>query len=412
MPAESAAAVRRWNPSVNLIVVCGCLIALLSFGVRSSLGLFQMPILNTTGWSFTTFGLAMALQNLAWGIGQPIFGAVADRFGAWKTLALGGLCYAAGLYVMGTATAPIWLHIGGGILVGLGVAAGSFGIIMSVFARNVDPQQRSFVFGIGTAAGSAGMFMFAPISRELLDNFGWSHSLILLSVIMLIVPVLAAPLYGNARSSLQSEEEIDQTLGEAFREALSHRSYVLLNAGFFVCGFHVAFISAHFPAYISDIGVAENYAAHALALIGFFNIIGSLAAGYIGQKYSKPKFLTFIYIARAIAIFGFLMLPQNSTSVVIFAIVMGLLWLSTVPPTNALVAVMFGTRHLGFLGGLVFFSHQIGSFIGVYLGGYLRDAYGSFDMVWWLGIVLSLFAAVIHWPISEAPVDRTALQTT
>ncbi len=323
MFSESLAAARRWNPSVSLIVACGCAIALLSFGVRSSMGLFQVPILNTAGWSFTTFGLAMALQNISWGIGQPIFGAIADRFGAWKTLAVGGLCYAAGLYIMGTATAPIWLHIGGGILVGLGVAAGSFGIIMSVFARNVAPEQRSFVFGIGTAAGSAGMFVFAPISRELLENFGWSHSLILLSVIMLLVPILAAPLYGNARSSMQSAAEIEQTLSEAFREALHHRSYVLLNAGFFVCGFHVAFIAAHFPAYISDIGVAEIYAAYALALIGFFNIFGSLGAGYIGQKYSKPKFLTIIYIARAIAIFGFMMLPQNSVSVIIFAILMG-----------------------------------------------------------------------------------------
>ena len=408
MSAELPATDRPWRPSVGLIVTCGCLIALLSFGVRSAMGLYQIPMLNTTGWGFTTFGLAMALQNLAWGIGQPIFGAIADRYGAWKTLAAGGISYALGLYVMATATAPIWLHIGGGILVGLGVAAGSFGIIMSVFARNVVPEKRSLVFGIGTAAGSGGMFLFAPISTAMIDNFGWSHSLIILSGIMLIVPVLAAPLYGNAKSSLQSAQEIDQTLGEAFREAMGHRSYILLVAGFFVCGFHVAFINAHFPAYVDDIGVSAIYASYALALIGFFNIIGSLGAGYIGQKYSKPKFLTLIYIARGIAILAFIVLPQNPASIIVFSIVMGLLWLSTVPPTNALVAVMFGTRHLGFLGGLVFFSHQIGSFIGVYMGGFLRDTYGSFDPIWWLGIALSLFAAAMHWPISEVPVDRSA----
>ena len=370
------------------------------------MGFWQVPMLNDTGWSYTTFGLAMAIQNLAWGVGQPIFGAVADRYGAWRMLALGGLTYAAGLYLMGTADAPIWMHIGGGVLVGIGVSAGSFGIILSVFARNVAPEHRSFVFGIGTAAGSAGMFIFSPISVALISKFGWSDSLIYLSMVMLIIPVLAAPLYGNAASSPRTAEEIDQTIPQALKEALGHSSYLLLISGFFVCGFHVAFITAHFPAYIDDIGIDPVFAGYALALIGLFNIAGSLGSGIIGQKYSKPKFLSLLYVLRSVAIALFLILPQSPTSVIIFSIAIGLLWLSTVPPTNALVAVMFGTRHLGMLGGLVFFSHQIGSFLGVYYGGYLRDVLGSFDIVWWLGVALGLFAAAVHMPIREAAVER------
>ena len=405
----SAQAKPIWKPPVWLIVTCGCLIALLSFGPRSVMGFFQVPMLRDTGWSFTTFGFAMALQNIAWGIGQPVFGAIADRFGAWRMLATGGLIYALGLYLMGTADTPFWLHLGGGILVGLGVSAGSFGIILSVFARNVSEERRSIVFGIGTAAGSAGMFLFAPISVALIESLGWSSTLLWLSAIMLIIPVLAAPLYGNAASSPRASEEVEQSIAQALKEALGHKSYLLLISGFFVCGFQVAFITAHFPAYIADIGIAAKYAAYAIALIGFFNIFGSLAAGVIGQKYSKPAFLALIYIGRSIAVTAFLLLPQTPTTVVIFAAVMGVLWLSTVPPTNALVAIMFGTRHLGLLGGIVFLSHQIGSFLGVYFGGYLRDVYGSFDVVWWLGVALGLFAAVVHWPIKEQPVDRTAV---
>lgn len=397
---------RKWNPPVWLIITCGCAIALLAFGPRSVMGFFQAPMLAQTGWSFTTFGLAMAIQNLAWGIGQPIFGALADKYGAWRMLAIGGLVYSAGLAIMAHAATPFWLHIGGGVLVGLGTAAGSFGIILAVFARNVSPDKRSLVFGMGTAAGSAGMFLFAPISVALIENLGWSSTLVVLSAIMLIVPVLALPLYGNAASSPAAAAEYQQTVREALREALTHNSYLLLIAGFFVCGFQVAFITAHFPAYINDIGIAPAYAGYAIALIGFFNIFGSLASGVIGQKYSKPAFLSLLYLGRSIAVTAFLLLPQSPTSVIIFAIVMGLLWLSTVAPTNGLVAIMFGTRHLGLLGGIVFFSHQVGSFLGVYFGGYLRDVYGSFDIVWWFGVVLGLFAALVHLPIKETGVVR------
>jgi MFS family permease len=392
-----------------LIIICGCLIAALTFGPRSAMGFFQLPMLAEKGWDRTTFGLAMALQNLFWGLGLPIFGAIADRYGTWRVLTLGGVIYAVGLYMMATADSPTMLHIGGGVLVGLGVAAGSFSIVLAAFARHTPPEKRSIVFGIGTAAGSAGMFVFAPISQGMIDAYGWSDALIYMSVAMLIIPVLAIPLQGNSHGASAAQMAAQQSVGEALREALAHRSYVLLVSGFFVCGFQVAFITAHFPAYIGDIGIDARYAVIALALIGFFNIIGSLAAGVIGQRYSKPIFLAWIYIGRSVAVTAFLLLPQTPASVIVFAIVIGLLWLSTVPPTNALVAIMFGTRHLGMLGGVVFLSHQIGSFLGVWLGGYLYDRFGTYDPVWWLGVALGLFAAVVHWPIKERPVERMQL---
>ena len=279
------------NPAIPWsIVICGCLIALLAFGPRSAMGFFQLPLLADTGWDRTTFGLAMAIQNLLWGIGQPVFGALADKYGAWRMLALGGALYAAGLAMMADPSSPLMLHIGGGVLVGVGVGAGSFGIVLAAFARNVAPEHRSVVFGVGTAAGSAGMFVFAPLSQGLIDAVGWSDTLVYMSLLMLAIPVLAIPLRGNAASGLTSRHEMEQTVAEALREAFRHQSYLLLIAGFFVCGFQVAFITAHFPAYLGDIGIEAAYAVVALALIGFFNIIGSLASGVIGQKYSKPVF--------------------------------------------------------------------------------------------------------------------------
>jgi MFS family permease len=390
-----------------LILASGCLIAALTFGPRSAMGFFQLPMLAETGWTRSDFGLALAIQNLMWGVGQPFFGALADKKGTWRVLALSAFLYAGGLFLMASPESLWYLHLGGGVMVGLGVAAGSFGIILAAFARNVTPKQRSLAFGMGTAAGSAGMFLFAPYSQMLIDSYGWSDTLLIMSAMMLIIPVLAIPLRGNSSSGTQKQTDIDQSIGAALREAFGHQSYLLLTAGFFVCGFQVAFITAHFPAYIGDLGIDAGFAVTAIALIGFFNIIGSLASGVIGQKYSKPIFLTLIYIGRSIAVTVFLLLPQSGTSVVVFAVVMGLLWLSTVPPTNALVAIMFGTRYLGMLGGIVFFSHQVGSFLGVWLGGYLRDVYGSYDAVWWLGVALGLFAAAVHWPIREAPVARS-----
>jgi predicted MFS family arabinose efflux permease len=403
----STLAISRREPEFPwLIIASGCLIAALTFGPRSAMGFFQLPMLADTGWSRSEFGLAMAIQNLMWGVGQPFFGALADKHGTWRVLMLSAILYASGLFLMATPQSIWFLHLGGGLLIGLAIASGSFGIILAAFARNVTAEQRSFAFGMGTAAGSAGMFLFAPFSQMLIDSLGWSDSLLVMSAMMLVIPILAIPLRGNSSSGSQKQSEVDQSIGEALREAFGHHSYLLLTAGFFVCGFQVAFITAHFPAYIGDIGIDARYAVIGIALIGFFNIIGSLASGVIGQKYSKPAFLSLIYIGRAIAVTVFLLTPQTGTTVIIFSGVMGLLWLSTVPPTNALVAIMFGTRHLGMLGGIVFFSHQIGSFLGVWLGGFMYDMFGSYDSVWWLGVALGLFAAAVHWPIKERPVAR------
>ena len=389
-----------------LLIVCGCLIAALTFGPRSAMGFFQLPMLADKGWDRTTFGLAMAIQNLAWGIGQPFFGAIADKFGTWRVLALSAVLYSAGLFLMTVSDSAAMLYLSGGVLVGLGVAAGSFTIVMSAFARNVPAENRTFAFGLGTAAGSAGMFLFAPISQAMISAYGWSDTLVYMSLAMLIIPILAIPLAGNAKTGRAIQNEIDQTVGAALREAFGHRSYILLFTGFFVCGFQVAFITVHFPPYVRDLGIDASYAVMAMALIGFFNIIGSLASGFIGQRYSKPHFLAWIYLGRSIVTALFLLIPPTPLTVIAFAVAMGLLWLSTVPPTNGLVAIMFGTRHLGTLAGIVFLSHQIGSFLGVWLGGYLYDHFGSYDPVWWLGVALGVFAAIIHWPISEAPVER------
>ncbi len=390
----------------TIAIICACCIALLAFGPRSAMGFFQLPMIQDNGWDRSTFALAMALQNLFWGIGQPLFGVVSDKFGTWRVLAMGTVLYISGLLVMSVAATPLWLHIGGGILVGLGIAGCSFGVILAAIARLVSPEKRSFAFGLGTAAGSAGMFVFAPVSQGLIDSLGWSDSLIVISAIMLIIPILAIPLVGSAASSGSGVAELDQTVNQALREAFASKGYLLLTSGFFVCGFQVAFITAHFPAYISDMGIAPRWAVIAISLIGFFNIIGSLASGILGQRYPKPILLAFIYIGRSIAVTLFLLVPASPASVVIFSIVMGILWLSTVAPTNGLVAVMFGTRYLGMLGGIVFFSHQLGSFLGVWLGGVLYDMTGTYDAIWWIGVVLGLFAAVVHWPIREEPVSR------
>ncbi|MGB5328713.1 MAG: MFS transporter [Gammaproteobacteria bacterium] len=392
-------------------ISCACIIGLLAFGPRSAMGFFQLPILQDNGWDRTTFGMAMALQNLCWGLGQPLFGLVADKFGTWRVLAFGALLYSLGLVVMAVSPTPLWLHIGGGVLIGLGVAACSFGVVLASIARLVSPEKRSFAFGLGTAAGSAGMFVFAPISQGLIDKLGWSDSLIAIAALMLIIPLLAIPLRGNSSTSRIAAAEFEQTAREALREAFVSKGYLLLTSGFFVCGFQVAFITAHFPAYISDLGIASRWAVVAISLIGFFNIIGSLASGVAGQRYSKPLLLSWIYIARSIVFTAFLLIPASPTTVVVFSIVIGILWLSTVAPTNALVAVMFGTRYLGLLGGIVFFSHQLGSFLGVWMGGVLYDATGSYDVVWWLGVALGIFAAIVHWPIREEPVQRPVPQT-
>ncbi len=393
-----------------IVITAGSLILLLSMGPRSAMGFFQIPLLADTGWGRSDFGLAMALQNLAWGIGQPFFGGLADRYGTARVLVLAGIVYAAGLVLMSWTSSIMWLNLGGGMLTGLGVAAASFSIVLSAFSRVVSEERRSMAFGIGTAAGSAGTFVFAPLTQGLISYFDWQHALVIMGGLMLAIPLLGIVLRGNAGNGQAGEANAyQQSVLEVIREAFAHKSYVLLFFGFFVCGFQVAFITAHFPAYLGDIGIDVSYAVIAITLIGLFNIIGSLSAGFAGQRRSKARLLSFIYLGRSIAVTAFLLLPQTPTSVIIFSIVMGLLWLSTVPPTNGLVVVMFGTRNLGLLSGVVFFSHQIGSFLGVWLGGFLYDRFGSFDEVWWLGVALGIFAAIVHWPIREVSAIKPAV---
>ncbi len=302
---------------------------------------------------------------------------------------------------MAWAPSALWLDLSAGVMVGLGMAAASFSIVLAAFGRRVPAERRSMVFGIGTAAGSMGQFVFAPLGQALIQTFGWAQALTILAAMMLAIPVLAVALAGRpgAAGHRDARAEPRQALGEAF----AHRSYLLLTAGFFVCGFQLAFVTTHLPPYIIDRGLDARLAAWALALIGLFNVVGSLASGWIGQSHSKPIFLSCIYLARAALITVFVLLPTSAVTVLVFAAVMGLLWLSTVPLTSGLVAIMFGPKHLATLLGIVFLSHQVGAFLGVWLGGFLYDQTGSYDVVWWIGVALGIFAAIVHWPIKEAP---------
>ncbi len=387
-----------------LIVVCGCLIAAINFGPRSSMGFYLRPITMEHGWSRETFSLAMAWQNLMWGVGATFLGGFADRYGTAKTLSIGAAIYALGILAMGWAQTPLAFH-GAGVLVGLGVAGSAFGIVMAAFGRAVTPDKRSLVFGFATAAGSFGQFLFSPLTQGLIVTFGWHDSLTILAALMAAIPLLAIPLMGKPPAKMVHGH--DQSIGEALREALGHRSYLLLVSGFFVCGFQIAFITTHFPAYLQDVGLDPKWGVTALMLIGVFNIVGSLGSGVLGMRMPKRWLLSFIYFARSVAFTLFLLFPATPMSVMLFAAVLGVLWLSTVPPTNALVALMFGTRYLAMLGGVVFFSHQVGSFLGVWLGGWLYDLNRSYDPVWWMGVALGLFAAVVHLPIREEPVERS-----
>jgi MFS family permease len=369
------------------------------------LGLFLVPMTDAQGWSREIFALSLAIQNIMWGVGQPVAGAVADKYGTGRVLAFGGLIYAAGLALMAWAPSPAWLHISAGLMIGLGMAAASFSIVLAAFGRRVPPEKRPMVFGIGTAAGSMGQFLFAPMGRAFIADYGWEQALVLMGIIMLAIPMLAYALRGKSDSAAAADYIENQTLTDAVKQAFAHRSYILLVIGFFVCGFHVAFITAHMPAYLDDLGMDPALGAWSLALIGLFNVIGSLASGVIAGKYSKPIFLALIYLARAVIIALFLLLPVSALTVLVFSATMGLLWLSTVPPTSALVAIMFGPKYMATLMGIVFFNHQVGAFLGVWLGGRLYDTTGSYDIVWYLGIALGILAAIVHWPIKEARAD-------
>ena len=403
MALSASSAARPIAFSLPLVIVAGCLIALLSNGPRSSIGLFLAPMSETRGWSREIFALSIAIQNIMWGIGQPIAGAIADRYGVGRVLAAGGVLYAAGLGLMSWAPTSVWLHLSAGLLMGLGIAAASFFLVIAAFGRRVPAEQRTLVFGIATAAGSMGQFLFAPLGQGLIQTFGWAEALLIFGALMLLIPLLAIVLAG--RPGAQGQAVREQTFREALSEAFAHRSYLLLVAGFFVCGFQLAFITTHLPPYLVDKGLDPRIGAWALALIGLFNVVGSLASGWIGQNYSKPILLALIYLGRAAAIAIFLLLPATPVTVLVFSAAMGLLWLSTVAPTSGLVAIMFGPKYMGTLSGVVFLSHQVGAFLGVWLGGRLYEETGSYDVVWWLGVGLGVAAAIVHWPIQERPVS-------
>ena len=389
-----------------LVIIAGCLIAMVGFGVRSTFGLFLEPMTETHDWSRETFSLAMAIQNLLWGIGVPLASAISDRFGPAKVLGIGALIYGAGVWGMATTTSGMGLHLLGGLLTGLGIAFTAFSIVLASMAKMVGPERRSLVLGLGTAAGSFGQVVFSPLGQLFISQFGWSNALLILAASTLVIIPLALVLPNN--SAYSGDMAGNQRIGEAVVEAAGHRGFVLLTIGFFVCGFHVAFITVHFPAYVKDIGLAAEVGAYSIAIIGMFNIIGSFLSGAAGQRWSKKGGLAFIYFARAIVITALLMAPKTELTIYLFASAMGLLWLSTVPLTSGIVAQVFGVRYMATLFGIVFFSHQVGSFLGVWLGGRLYDTTGTYDAVWWTGVALAILATVIHLPINEKPLARLA----
>ncbi len=387
------------------MIIAGCLISTTGFGARSVLGLFLEPMTTANGWSRETFGLAMALQNLMWGIGLPFAGALADKYGSTRVIIAGAIAYSIGLFGMSVAQSGFALQLTGGILSGLGVAFSAFTLTMAAMVRVVGPERRSLILGLGTAAGSFGQVVFSPLSQGFISTYGWHTALILLSVIvLLLIPFAICLPQGNP--SADQKQATRQTLTEAIKEAFAHRGYVLLMAGFFVCGFHVAFITVHLPAYIKDLGLSPSIGAYSIALIGLMNIAGSFLSGMAGQKWSKKWGLAFIYSTRSIVIFLLIISPKTDLTMYLFAAAMGLLWLSTVPLTTGIVAQVFGVQYMATLFGIVFLSHQIGSFLGVWLGGRIYDQTGSYDGMWWAGIILGLLAALIHLPINEKPLAR------
>jgi MFS family permease len=391
------------------VVGCGCLIALLSFGPRSALGQFLTPLSQSGHWGRDVFSFAIAIQNLLWGLGQPFAGGIADRFGAVRVLCAGALLYALGLILMAYSTTPAMLHLSAGVLLGFGLSGCSFNLVIGALGKLVPENWRSFAFGAGTAAGSFGQFLFSPLARALIDGFDFQVALIVFAAMMLLILPLSLALAtpsADSRAAAGPRQSLKQALSEAF----GHRSYVLLVIGFFTCGFQLAFITVHLPAYLVDRGLSADVGAWTVGVIGLFNIFGSLFSGWLGDRMPKRYILSCIYFGRALAVVAFITLPASPAAAIMFGAVTGLLWLSTVPPTSGLVALMFGTRWLAMLFGFAFFSHQVGGFLGVLLGGILFESTGSYDVVWWLSVFFGVASALINLPIVEKPVVRMAPQ--
>ena len=395
--------------SMFQVLACGAAIVTLSMGIRHGFGLWLLPITQEMGWTRQSFALAIAIQNLSWGLFGIFAGMAADRFGAFRVLLGGAVLYGLGLAGMALSPTPVLFALTAGVLIGAAQAGTTYAVIYGVLGRQIAPERRSWAMGVAAAAGSFGQFLMVPVEGWLIAGLGWQQALLALSLMVLLIVPLAFGLREpgfKGSAPPKREQTIAQALGEAFR----YPSFNLLMAGYFVCGFQVVFIGVHMPSYLKDHGLSPQVASYALALIGLFNVFGTYIAGTLGQRMPKRHILAFIYFARAVAISIFLLVPLSPLSVYIFSAVMGTLWLSTVPPTNATIAQIFGVQHLSMLGGFVFFSHQIGSFLGVWLGGYLYDATGSYDVVWYIAIALGVLAGLVNLPVKESPIQRAAPQ--
>jgi predicted MFS family arabinose efflux permease len=390
----------------TVVLVCGSLILTLGMGLRHGFGLFLQPVSADMHWHRETFALALAVQNLVWGATQPFAGMLADKYGTGRIVLAGAILYVLGLWWMAHPTSQLTFVLAAGVLIGTGLSGVTFSVIAGVLGRAFPPEKRSMVLGISAAAGSFGQFALLPLTQWLLTHVGWVGALMALGFVGVLMVPLAAAL---VEKRVTQHHAFAQSASQAMREALEHRGYVLLTLGFFVCGFQVVFIGVHLPAYLADHGLPARVAVTALALVGLFNIVGTYTTGWLGSRMPKRHILSFIYFARAIVIALFVFLPLSELSVYLFAITLGVLWLSTVPPTNGIVAHVFGVRYLAMLSGFTFFSHQIGSFLGAWLGGKLYDATGSYDLVWYLSIALGIVAGIINLPIDEREIRRTAV---
>ena len=393
------------------VLMCGAAIVTLAMGIRHGFGLWLQPITTQYGWTRENFAFAIAIQNLSWGVAGIAAGILADKFGAFKVIIGGSLLYALGLFGMAYLSTPFLFALSAGVMIGAAQAGTTYAVIYGVIGRNVPAEKRSWAMGVAAAAGSFGQFLMVPTEGFLINSFGWQQALMMLGfATLLMIPLsfgLREPGFSNGSVSAQRE----QTILEALQEAFKYPSFQLLMAGYFVCGFQVVFIGVHLPSYLKDKGLSPQVASYALALIGLFNVIGTYAAGSLGQRIAKSKILSFIYLARAVAVTIFILAPLTPMTVYIFSSVMGVLWLSTVPPTNALVAQIFGIQHLSMLSGFVFFSHQIGSFLGAWLGAVIFDANKSYDLMWYFIIALGVFGALINLPVKETSLTRnTSLQ--
>jgi predicted MFS family arabinose efflux permease len=392
--------------SMTQVLLCGALIVTLSMGIRHGFGLWLQPITMDRGWTRETFSFALAIQNIAWGVAGPFAGALADRFGAFRVLVVGALMYALGLVLMGLATSGLAFTGATGLLIGIAQSGTTYAVVYGVIGRNVAPEKRSWAMGVAAAAGSFGQFMMVPVESWLIAAWGWQNALFILGCAALAILPLALGLKEPQLAGGAARPQ--QSIGAALREAFGHGSFRWLTAGYFVCGFQVVFIGVHMPSYLRDQGMDPSVATTALALIGLFNVIGTYAAGVLGQRLPKRHILSTIYLLRSVVIVAFLAAPLTPMSVYLFAATMGVLWLSTVPPTNAIVAQVYGVQYMSMLGGVVFFSHQVGSFLGVWLGGWIYDRAGSYTPVWWIAVALGVFAALANQPVRETPLVRPA----